>query len=139
MNDMKFITINKNRGWRGLAEVNILNKDHSLITKYIFSFSQAMWDDMIYNHKIVIASNKYYYVISFSDNIRGLLPRKDQQRSVLIKNYMSNITKVNKYKKDDWRFAPAEDWLSIAFFIKNTNHHTTSDWNCIGIRVTPTI
>ena len=129
MNDMKFITINKNRGWRGLAEVDILNEEHDLTTKHIFSFSQAMWDDMIYNHKIVIASKTYYYVIFFDNEDR--LPRKDQQRSVLIKNFMANITKVNKYSKEKWQGAPAEDWSSIRYFIKNNNNHTTSDWNCI--------
>lgn len=137
MNDMKYITINKNRGWRGLAEIDILNEEHDLITKHIFSFSQAMWDDMICNQKIVIASATHYYVIQFDNGDK--LPRKDQQRSVLIKNFTANILKVNKYDKDKWRSASPSDWSSILRFTKNKNNHTTSDWNCIGLRVIPTI
>lgn len=137
MNDMKCITINKNRGWRGLAEVAILDEEYNVTAKHIFSFSQDMWDDMIYSQKIVIESDHFYYIIHFDNSDR--LPRKDQQRSVLIKNFIANITKVNKYTKTKWGEAPAEDWSSIMHFIKNTNNHTTSDWNCIGVRVIPTI
>ena len=42
MKDIDSITINKNRGWRGLAEVAVLNEEKDLITKQIFSFSQDM-------------------------------------------------------------------------------------------------
>ena len=52
MNDMKYITINKNRGWRGLVEVDILNEEHDLATKHIFSFSQDMWEDLVFYQKI---------------------------------------------------------------------------------------
>lgn len=137
MNDMKYITINKNRGWRGLVEVDILNEECNLTTKHIFSFSQDMWEDLVFYQKIVIESNDFYYVIFFDNGEK--LPRKDQQRSVLIKNFTANITSVNKYKKDEWQSAPPEDWSSIVYFMKNTNNHTTSDWNCIGLRVLPTI
>lgn len=139
MNEMKYITINKNRGWRGLTEVVIFNEDKDLTTKHIFSFSEPMWRDLINNHTIVIASEQYYYVIHFSSTIRGLLPRADQQRSVLIKNYMAEINGVGKYPKDNWRSAKAFDWSCITHFIKNKNNHTTSDWNCIGLRVIPEI
>ena len=96
-----------------------------------------MWDDMIYNQKIVIANDKYYYVIYFDNGEK--LPRKDQQRSVLIKSFIANITKVNKYSKADWKSAEASDWASITYFVKNTNNHTQSDWNHIGLRVIPMI
>lgn len=137
MKDIASITINKNRGWRGLAEVAVLNEEHDLTAKHIFSFSQDMWDDLIYHHLVVIASEQYYYVIRFKETDR--LPRRDQQRSVLIKNFVAPITKVNKYKKEAWTEAEAEDWASIIHFTKNRNNHTTSDWNCIGVRVMPTI
>ena len=135
MNDIKYITINKNRGWRGLAEVAILNSEHYLTAKHIFSFSQNMWNDLIALNKIVVAEEEY--VIEFEDT--GKLPRPDQQRSVLIKNYTATVKSVNKYSKDEWKSAETGDWIPIVHFIKNTNNHTTSDWNCIGIRVTPFI
>jgi hypothetical protein len=49
------------------------------------------------------------------------------------------ITEVNKYAKDAWTSAEVPDWTIIRNFIKNRNNHTTSDWNCIGVRVVPTI
>lgn len=137
---MKYITINKNRGWRGLAEIVILNEDKDLTTKHIFSFSQPMWEDLINHNKTVIADEEHYYVIHFLSVIRGLLPKADQQRSVLIKNFTAEIDQVNKYDRPSWvSSAKAEDWSAIAHFIKNKNNHTTSDWNCIGIRVVPKI
>ncbi len=134
---MKYLLLNKNRGWRGLAEADILNEERNVTTKHIFSFSQPMWDDLIIRNTLVIASEEFYYVINFEDT--GRLPRADQQRSVLIKNYLAKIEKVNKYKKDEWTKAEAGDWAAITHFMKNRNNHTTSDWNCIGVRVVPTI
>ena len=132
MNEMKYIIINKNRGWRGLAEVDILNEGHGTITSHIFSFSQAMWEDMIVRNIIVIASEDYYYVIRFEDT--GKLPKPTQQRSVLIKSYLAKIEEVNKYEKSKWTSALAADWVAIRNFIKNKNNHTTSDWNCIRLK-----
>ena len=137
MNEMKYITINKNRGWRGLAEVAVLSEDKKLTTKHIFSFSQPMWDDLIVRNRVVIASENFYYVIFFEDT--GKLPRPDQQRSVLIKNYTAAIREVNKYSRGDWGKADATDYACVTHHIKNRNNHTTSDWNCIGIRVMPEI
>lgn len=98
MNYMKFITINKNRGWRGLAEIAILNEDKDLITKHIFSFSQDMWDDLICSNLIVTANEDYYYVIYFDDT-EGRLPKPTQQRSVLIKNFHTDVTKVTRLRR----------------------------------------
>ena len=137
MNEMKYITINKNRGWRGLAEIAIFNEDKKLTTKHIFSFSQRVWDDMINHNIVVIASEVYYYVIKFNPTDR--LPRRDQQRSVLIKNFTSEIIQVNKYEKSKWGEATGEEWQAILNFRRNNNNHTTSDWNCIGLRVIPSI
>lgn len=139
MSNMKFITINKNRGWRGLAEIAVLNEDKDLVKKHIFSFSQAMWDDMIYKNMVVIRDSENYYVIHFSSVIRGMLPRPIQQRSVLIKNFTAEIDRVNQVPVNEWTKETGEMWETIRHFIKNRNNHTQSDWNCIGIRVTPSI
>lgn len=139
MSNMKFITINKNRGWRGLAEIAVLNEDKDLVKKHIFSFSQAMWDDMIYKNMVVIRDSENYYVIHFSSVVRGLLPRPVQQRSVLIKNFTAEIDRVNQVPVNEWTKETGEMWETIRHFIKNRNNHTQSDWNCIGIRVTPSI
>lgn len=140
VNDMKYITINKNRGWRGLSEVAILDEDEILTTKHIFSFSQELWDYMILYHIIVIKSEKYYYVIHFTGEcLRGMLPRSDQQRSVLIKNFKSVIDKVEKVPIDKWSSTNGYTYSAIRHFRNNRNNHTTSDWNCIGLRVLPEI
>jgi hypothetical protein len=138
MKDIASITINKNRGWRGLAEVAVLNEENDLTAKHIFSFSQDMWKDLIIKHMITIASEDYYYVICFIDP-EGRLPRPDQQRSVLIKNFTVKVQKVYKIKKTEWTSAEAIPYVAIHHHIKNRNNHTTSNWNCIGIRVMPTI
>ena len=138
MKDIKSITINKNRGWRGLAEIAVLNEEKDLTTKQIFSFSQDMWDDLICSNLIVVASEDYYYVIHFDDT-EGRLPRPEQQRSVLIKDFHTDVTKVNKIKKTEWTSADSLAWTAINHYIKNRNNHTTSDWNCIGLRVIPEI
>ena len=129
--EVKQILINKNRGWRGLAEVQILGEEGKLITKHIFSFSQDVWDDLIQQHKIVIADNDYYYVMHFTDTVRGLLPSPTQQRSVLIKNFMANIDKVSVTPKREWAKVDADGYMPIVHYRKNKNNHTQSNWNCI--------
>lgn len=104
----------------------------------IFSFSQNMWNDLILKHTIVMQDDTYYYVIKF-DDASGRLPSPTQQRSVLIKNFNASIMVVNRIKKTEWTSANPDDYIAIIHFIKNKNNHTTSDWNCIGIRVLPTI
>ena len=136
MNNFNHLVINKNRGWRGLAEAKAINLETKDELKMIFSFSEPVWRDML-GGKLVIADDKYYYVLSF-DNL-DMLPRKDQQRSVLIKSFNANITNVNRYEKDKWAEAPISDEIPMDHYIKNKNNHTQSDWNCIGIRVMPDI
>lgn len=138
MNNFNHIIINKNRGWRGLAEAVVRNEEYKEQLKMIFSFSQAVWDDLVINHKIVMQDDEYYYIIRFFDDERKL-PTPGQQRSVLIKNFMVKIDSVNKIRKEEWRSALSDDWTAITHFLKNRNNHTTSDWNCIGIRVIPEI
>ena len=139
MNNFKKIKINKNRGWRGLAEVLVTNEDGKEQLKMIFSFSQPVWDDMIFRHTIVMQDEDYYYTIILDDTATDKLPRVDQQRSVLIKNFYSGIKEVNRYEKASWTSADSVDYNAILHFIKNRNNHTQSDWNCIGVRVIPEI
>ena len=129
MNNFNHIIINKNRGWRGLAEVVVRDEKYKPQLSMIFSFSQAMWDDLIVRNRIVVQDNDFYYVINFHDD--GKLPRPTQQRSVLIKDFIAKIEKVNRYEKSSWTKAEPSDWNAITRFIKNKNNHTTSDWNCI--------
>jgi hypothetical protein len=131
------IKINKNRGWRGLAEVRLIDKDYNTVASSIFSFSQGMWDDLVDSNRIVMEDDDNYYVIRFDDE-EGL-PKPTQQRSVLIKNFTSAIIEVNKYAKDRWTEARPSDWRAIKHFKANTNNHTTSNYNFIGVRVIPEI
>ena len=63
------------------------------------------------------------------------------QRSVLLKNFVANIIdtirvpKTNIFSVD----LGTLDHNAIIHFKKNRNNHTTSSWNCIGIRVIPEI
>lgn len=138
MGQITQIFINKNRGWRGLAEVDAFNDTKELQLKQIFSFSQAVWDDLVHLGRLVMQDTDYYYVLRIDVDDRMKLP-VGHQRSVLIKNYTARVQSVNRYEKATWRSADADDWNSIVNFMKNNNNHTTSDWNCIGIRVIPEI
>lgn len=131
------IIINKNRGWRGLAEVQCRNEENNNELKMIFSFSQPVWDDM-QSGRMVLQDDKNYIIVHF-DNTESL-PKG--QRSVLLKNFMANVTEVLRVRKNDWLRdggLGTLDHNAIAHFIKNRNNHTQSDWNCIGIRVVPMI
>lgn len=136
---MEKLIINKNRGWRGLAEAQLLDDDNNTIQKMIFSFSQPVWDDMM-KGVMVIQDEEHYIILKFSDPDYKL-PRPFQQRSVLIKNVILNIDSKEIYSKTNWiaEHKTAGDYDAIHNFIKNRNNHTTSDWNCIGIRVVPMI
>lgn len=135
--EIKSIIIDKNRGWRGLAKIKCYDSEYNKIKTVIFSFSQPVWDDML-TGKIVISDDIYYYILTFDDYDR--LPKG--QRSVLIKAFNAPVLDVKKYKKSNWviETVPAsEDFCIISHYIHNNNNHTTSNWNCIGIRVTPMV
>lgn len=134
---MNKIIINKNRGWRGLAEVIITNEDMETIkSSMIFSFSEQVWRDMLKG--IIVTQDKdYYYVHKFNGLDR--LPKPTQQRSVLITNFIADIEDTHKYPKDHLDTAELHDLRAIANFKANKNNHTKSDWNCIGLRVVPMI
>lgn len=102
----------------------------------IFSFSQPVWDDMQLG-RMVLQDDKDYIIVHF-DNTEAL-PKG--QRSVLLKNFVGNITNVIRVPKIGWISADLStlDYNAIVHFKKNRNNHTTSDWNCIGIRVIPEI
>lgn len=129
------IIINKNRGWRGLAEADCI-KDGKTELKMIFSFSQPVWDDMQRGY-MVLQDTDNYIVVHFNNTAR--LPKG--QRSVLLKYFTADIISVYVYKKDKWAIeaVPNKHYDCIMNFLKNRNNHTTSNWNCIGIRVVPMI
>lgn len=135
---MEKLVLNKNRGWRGLAEAQWLDDDNNTIQKMIFSFSQQVWNDMLRGY-LVMQDKDHYIVLKFDQLDK--LPSPKQQRSVLIKNVVLPITEKEIYSKETWSrdHKTAGDWTAIYNFIKNKNNHTTSDWNCIGVRVVPMI
>ena len=134
MNIQKII-INKNRGWRGLAEVKCLNDEGKEELKMIFSFSQPVWDDM-QEGRMVLQTKDEYVIVHFDGTDR--LPKG--QRSVLLKNFMANVTDIQVVTKTEWMDKLGSlDHNAVVHFVRNRNNHTTSDWNCIGIRVIPMI
>ena len=136
---MERLILNKNRGWRGLAEAQLLDEENNTIQRMIFSFSQPVWDDML-KGRMVMQDEQNYIILEF-DYEHSRLPRPTQQRSVLIKNVVLPVVNIKRYSKKTWMkdHKTFGDYYAIDNFIKNRNNHTTSDWNCIGIRVIPTI
>ena len=135
---MEKLILNKNRGWRGLAEAQLLDEDNNTIQKMIFSFSQPVWNDML-RGVLVMQDDDNYIILKF-DKLE-VLPRPTQQRSVLIKHVVLPIVNKVIYPKATWArdHKTSGDYSAIYNFLKNRNNHTTSDWNCIGIRVVPMI
>lgn len=135
---MEKLVLNKNRGWRGLAEAQWLDDDDNTIQRMIFSFSQRVWDDMLRGY-LVMQDKDHYIVLKFDQLDK--LPSPKQQRSVLIKNVILTITEKEIYSKETWArdHRTAGDYNAIYNFLKNKNNHTQSDWNCIGVRVVPMI
>lgn len=135
---MEKLILNKNRGWRGLAEAQWLDDDNNTIQRMIFSFSQRVWNDMLRGY-LVMQDKDHYIVLKFDQLDK--LPSPKQQRSVLIKNVVLPITEKEIYLKETWSrdHRTAGDYNAIYNFLKNKNNHTTSDWNCIGVRVVPMI
>lgn len=84
-------------------------------------------------------SEQDYIIVKFNELDK--LPKPTQQRSVLIKNVVLNIDKIETYSKATWKEDPktAGDYGAIYNFLKNRNNHTISNWNYIGVRVVPMI
>lgn len=149
------ITFNKNRGWRGLCSAKITHNQRETTT--IFSFSPEVWDDLI-NKKLFIApqtdDTTWVYFLQDPEN---RLPKPTQQRSVLIKNVTLPIERAFAIKNEEWHtmmlhphdyigslpVSSADEALDIVWAIShtnyNTNNHTKSRWNDVGIRVIPVI
>ena len=136
MKEIKRIRINKNRGWRGLAELICEDEERKVVHKMIFSFSQAVWDDLLQGY-IVIQDEANYFILNF-DNTENL-PKPTQQRSVLIKSFLATVKCITAYPKNEPLDILSDNYDRIYNFKKNRNNHTTSDWNCIGVRVIPEI
>ena len=137
MESIKRIRINKNRGWRGLAELVCENERREEVAKMIFSFSQAVWNDMLKGF-IVLQDEDNFILLEFDNTDE--LPKPTQQRSVLIKSFQATVIKQIEYAKENWRLNVLREYYDYIYhFTMNRNNHTTSDWNCIGIRVTPMI
>lgn len=128
---MEKLILNKNRGWRGLAEAKLISESGDTEQKMIFSFSQPVWEDML-KGRLVMQDDDNYIVLKFSDPDYEL-PRPFQQRSVLIKNVILNIDSKVVYPKATWPkdHETPGDYNAICNFITNRNNHTQSDWNCI--------
>lgn len=137
---MEKLILNKNRGWRGLAEAQLIDDKAKTIQKMIFSFSQPVWNDMLKGY-FVMQNAHNYIVLKFDPTSNPNLPKPTQQRSVLLKNVILNIDKMETYSKATWidEHKTAGEYSAIYNFKMNRNNHTTSDWNCIGIRVVPMI
>ena len=136
MKEIKRIRINKNRGWRGLAELVCEDEERKVVHKMIFSFSQAVWNDLLQGY-IVIQDEDNYFILNF-DNTEAL-PKPTQQRSVLIKSFLATVVNITAYPKNEPLSVMGDDYGRIYHFKKNRNNHTTSSWNCIGVRVIPEI
>ena len=137
MESIKRIRINKNRGWRGLAELDCENERREDIAKMIFSFSQPVWEDMLKGF-IVLQDEDNFILLEFDNTDE--LPKPTHQRSVLIKSFQATVVNQYEYPKENWRMnISGEHYAYVYHFTMNRNNHTTSDWNCIGIRVTPMI
>ena len=136
MKEIKRIRINKNRGWRGLAELICEDEERKEIHKMIFSFSQPVWNDLLQGY-IVIQDEDNYFILNFDNTER--LPKPTQQRSVLIKSFLATVVNIATYPKNGRIDVTSDDYDRLYNFKKNRNNHTTSDWNCIGVRVLPEI
>lgn len=139
MKEYTNIMINKNRGWRGLAKAEIYNKSTKDRMEMVFSFSPEVWRDMLAGY-MVFQDKDYFYIVEFDNTFSGL-PKAHQQRSVLIKNFVSNILGITPIEKTNWMDSkyPYSQRLLITHARDNSNNHTHSAWNNIGIRVIPEI
>ena len=128
MKEIKRIILNKNRGWRGLAELICEDEERKVAHKMIFSFSQPVWEDLLKGY-IVTQDEDNYIILNFDNTDR--LPRKDQQRSVLIKSFQATVVNSWTHPKAERLNVLNDHYNLICNFKKNRNNHTTSDWNCI--------
>ena len=132
----------KNRGWRGLASAECIDADtHATIREMIFSFSQDVWNDMLDGYFVMQDDDNYYIYVLNNEDVSYYLPSRTQQRSVLIRTVEVRITDVLEVSKKGVALENSTEQIKslVAHFKNNSNAHTTSDWNCVGIRVVPII
>lgn len=120
----------------GLASVTILDDEGRVKSDTVFSFSEKVWRDMLDGYMVIEQDDKYI-IYHFRDTDK--LPRPDQQRSVLIKNFVADIISEKPIAKSKWASAHISEQILIDHYRKNNNHHTTSDFNYVGLRVLPNI
>jgi hypothetical protein len=133
---IKKIKINKNRGWRGLAEVKCYDETGELIHDEVFSYSEDMWQDLMRGY-VMLQDKDSYYVLNINNT--DLLPQHSQ-RSVTITNFTADVMKTEQVEKEKWVTRISSDnYHKIRHYIQNTNAHTTSDFNYVGIRVIPNL
>ena len=96
MKEIKRIRLEKNRGWRGLAELICEDEKRNTVHKMIFSFSQPVWNDLLQGY-IVIQDEDNYFVLNFDNTER--LPKPTQQRSVLIKSFQATVLRYYRISK----------------------------------------
>lgn len=137
MKTTKYVYVTKNRGWRGLAEARCTNEKGELTGDFTFSFSSSTWNDLMINNTIVVQDTKGLYIIKIKDT-EGKLP-VGHQRSVLLKNIRLEVEEIIEYPSDKPTKIAYDHYYLVRNFRLNKNNHTTSDWNCIGIRVMPSI
>ena len=128
MKEIKRIILNKNRGWRGLAELICEDEERKVVHKMIFSFSQNVWNDLLQGY-IVMQDEDNYFILNFDNTER--LPKPTQHRSVLIKSFQATVVNITAHPKNEPISVLSDDYDRIYNFKKNRNNHTTSDWNCI--------
>lgn len=115
-------------GGVGLAELVCEDEERKVVHKMIFSFSQAVWNDLLQGY-IVIQDEDNYFILNFDNT--DALPKPTQQRSVLIKSFLATVVNITAYPKNERMDVTSDDYSRIYNFKKNRNNHTTSDWNCI--------
>jgi hypothetical protein len=115
------ITISKNRGWRGLANAVIVNtKTGDTIVNSIFSFSAAMWQDLLKGYLVTHDISTNIYTIWRFNNTEAL-PKPSQQRSVLINGFAAEIIEQISYPsgniyKPDIAMVPIGDKFTMGPF-----------------------
>lgn len=135
---MEKLILNKNRGWRGLAEAHLIDEANNTMRKMVFSFSQDVWNDML-NGLFIMQTKDQYIIIRF-ETYDTRLPKPTQQRSVLLKDVVLPVESIHTVSKHNLIISASSlENTAIRHFKMNRNNYTQSDWNCIGIRVTPMI
>ena len=110
MKEIKRIILNKNRGWRGLAELICEDEERKVVHKMIFSFSQNVWNDLLQGY-IVIQDEDNYFILNFDNTDR--LPKPTQQRSVLIKFFIGTVVNKYEYPKANWQANTSLDHYNL--------------------------